>query len=602
MSSPAPPFAASVYGEKDQPLPLPSYVQEQQPQKKTRCVGRTLVKGLLVVLAMLTSLHATGIVDLRSCGAGHGIADASAELCPQASVVVPEKNGELWKSLGKTFDSDAFKARAIEWLGGAVRVPTQSYDKMGPVGEDPRWEVFGPFHDYLLKSFPQIHATLKLTKVNTWGLVYHWQGSDSSLKPVLLAAHQDVVPVNPDTVDEWDHPPFSGDYDGSRIWGRGSSDDKSGLIGIMSSIESLLESGFKPTRSVVLAFGFDEEVSGLHGASAISKYLLSTYGKDAFLLLVDEGGGIQNQFGTVIATPAIAEKGYIDVRVEVTSPGGHSSVPPEHTSIGILSQLLVHYETNPYKARLSRGTPMYWTSQCLAAHAPELPHKLRRALKRSVKSDKALKEAEKELFKNKAFKAMVGTTQAIDLINGGVKTNALPEQAWAVVNHRIATDSSVDAVKEHDTALLKGLAQDFNLSYTAFGSRITGEDGGPAYGTLTISDAWGAALEPAPISPIDAPEYALLSGTIKATYNAHRELEGDDNVIVAPGIMSGNTDTRYYWALTPHIYRYNHANTGNRTALENGIHTINESIDADAFLEMIRFFTTLILNADEFSA
>ena len=95
-------------------------------------------------------------------------------------------------------------------------------------------------------------------------------------------------------------------------------------------------------------------------------------------------------------------------------------------------------------------------------------------------------------------------------------------------------------MKEHDTALLKSLAHEFNLSYTAFGSQVTGQDA-PAYGTLTISDAWDAALEPAPISPIDAPEYALLSGTIKATYNAHRSLKDDDAIAVSPGIMSGNT-------------------------------------------------------------
>ncbi|KAI0766929.1 carboxypeptidase S [Trametes elegans] len=584
-----------AYDEKQ--LPLPAYASEPVPQKK----GRTLVKGLVIVFALLTCLHSLNVVNLRLCWS-EGVVDASAEAqCPQASVVVPEKNSALWKSLGNTFDSDTFKARAIEWLGGAVRVPTQSYDKMGPVGEDPRWEVFGPFHDYLLKSFPLVHSTLQLTKVNTYGLVYAWKGADESLKPVLLAAHQDVVPVNPDTVDKWDHPPFSGHFDGKRIWGRGSSDDKSGLIGTLSAVESLLERGFQPTRGVVLAFGFDEEVSGLHGASSISEYLLSTYGENAFLLLVDEGGGFAQEYGGVIATPAIAEKGYLDVRVEVTSPGGHSSVPPSHTTIGILSQLLVHYEANPYEPRLSRGTPMYWKSQCLAAYAPGIPYKIRKALKKAVHSDKALREAEKELLKDPLLRAFIGTTQAIDLINGGVKTNALPEQAWAVVNHRIATDSSVDAVKEHDTALLKSLAQEFNLSYTAFGSQVTGENA-PAYGTLTLSDAWGAALEPAPISPIDAPEYALLSGTIKATYNAHRELDGDDNIIVAPGIMSGNTDTRYYWALTPHIYRYNHHNSGNGTALSDGVHTINESIDADAFLEMIKFFATLILNADEFSA
>jgi Gly-Xaa carboxypeptidase len=75
------------------------------------------------------------------------------------------------------------------------------------------------------------HSTLLLTKVNTWGLVYVWPGSDENLKPALLMAHQgmgwdsffrlkddasplDVVPVNPDTVTEWKYPPYSGHYDG----------------------------------------------------------------------------------------------------------------------------------------------------------------------------------------------------------------------------------------------------------------------------------------------------------------------------------------------------------------------------------------------------
>jgi Gly-Xaa carboxypeptidase len=91
----------------------------------------------------------------------------------------------------------------------------------------------------------------------------------------------DVVPVEPNTVDEWEYPPYSGYFDGTffvlqtnciilsqcpgeRLWGRGSNDDKSGLIAIMSSIESLLENEFEPTRSVVLSFGFDEEASGIY--------------------------------------------------------------------------------------------------------------------------------------------------------------------------------------------------------------------------------------------------------------------------------------------------------------------------------------------------
>jgi Gly-Xaa carboxypeptidase len=468
---------------------------------------------------------------------------------------------------------------------------------MGPIGVDPRWDAFGPFHDYLLKAFPLVHATLKLTKVNSYGLVFHWQGSDSSLKPILMAAHQDVVPVHPNTVDQWTHPPYSGYFDGDRIWGRGSSDDKSGLIGVMASIETLLEKNFQPTRSVVLAFGFDEEASGLFGAAALAEYLLPTYGKDGFALLVDEGAGFGERLGAVIATVGIAEKGYADVRIDIASPGGHSSIPPVHTSIGMLSALLVKYESNPLEVPLARNTPIYRTMQCLAEHAPKLPSKVKTAVKKSVSSDKALKEAEEYFFQDSGFKSLTGTTQAIDLIGGGVKTNALPEQAWAVVNHRIATESSLGALQSRDIELLKPLATKFNLSYSAFGVNLSDKDA-PAYGSLTLSYAFNVGLEPAPITPTDDETYQLFSGTIKATYNARRSLQGD-NIAVAPSIMSGNTDTRYYWDLTKHIFRYNHHNQGNSSNVLGNVHTVNEYIFVDSFLEMILFFTTLILNADE---
>lgn len=89
---------------------------------------------------------------------------------------------------------------------------------------------------------------------------------------------------------------------------------------------------------------------------------------------------------------------------------------------------------------LDRESPFYGTIQCLAAYAPELPKKLRRAVKKSVKSDRALKKVEKILSDNLDYKARITTTQAVDLIGGGVKVNALPEQAWAVINHRVMTE------------------------------------------------------------------------------------------------------------------------------------------------------------------
>lgn len=163
-----------------------------------------------------------------------------------------------------------------------------------------------------------------------------------------------------------------------------------------------------------------------------------------------------------------------------------------------------------------------------------------------------------------------------------------------------ATCSSVEDTWAHDAKTLESLASAYNLSFTAFGKQVT-DSSAPAYGTLTLSDAWGVSLPPAPITPTrgdDAAPFRLLAGTIKATHNAFRNLSDDDSVIVSPGIMSGNTgmcrflsfilkrwlmvrwmrmtDTRYYWNLTKHIFRYGHNWSGGRGWLARGVHTVNE--------------------------
>ena len=98
-----------------------------------------------------------------------------------------------------------------------------------------------------------------------------------------------------------------------------------------SAIETLIEIGFKPTRSLVLAFGFDEQATGLQGAGKLALHLEQIYGPNGIAMIVDEGSGFGEQFGSIFATPAIGEKGYLDVLVEVKTPGGHSSIPPAHT-------------------------------------------------------------------------------------------------------------------------------------------------------------------------------------------------------------------------------------------------------------------------------
>jgi Gly-Xaa carboxypeptidase len=117
----------------------------------------------------------------------------------------------------------------------------------------------------------------------------------------------------------------------------------------------------------------------------------------------------------------------------------------------------------------------------------------------------------------------------------------------ALVNHRIATQSSVNATITRDAQLVRDLAARFNLSVTAYGERLTpAADAAAAYGTLELSAPRG--LEPAPVTPSGGHAYALLAGTIRATFRAARSahIKGEDGdkeeeIYVAPGLMTGNT-------------------------------------------------------------
>jgi len=162
-------------------------------------------------------------------------------------------------------------------------------------------------------------------------------------------AHQDVVPI--DDPSDWTHPPFSGYFDGEWIWGRGSSDCKNVLIGLMSTLEDLLAQDWRPTRTILFAFGYDEESHGWLGAGSIAPVLEEKYGKDSFEFILDEGGmGLQSlgsaaDDGEILyALPGVGEKGSLDLVMELAVPGGHSSVPPAHTGIGIMAEILYEFE------------------------------------------------------------------------------------------------------------------------------------------------------------------------------------------------------------------------------------------------------------------
>lgn len=90
----------------------------------------------------------------------------------------------------------------------------------------------------------------------------------------------------------------------------------------------------------------------------------------------------------------------------------------------MLAALLVTYEDNPFPVQLSRDTPIYKTVQCLAMHSKSVDSTLRKSIKESTTSDKALKKASEILAENIKMKSLISTTQAIDIVTGGVKSTS----------------------------------------------------------------------------------------------------------------------------------------------------------------------------------
>lgn len=189
-------------------------------------------------------------------------ADIDSAKCPAQP---PALNlGPDWNPLV----DQAYADLAARRLSQAVQIRTESYDDMPMDPTNERWDKINAFSHMLKVEFPKVYNATKHRAINTHGQLFEWKGKDESLQPILLMAHIDTVPVLQDTVDLWRYPPFEGtitvngttDTPGTWIWGRGSSDCKNSLMGLMGAVERLVTEGYTPDRTVVLAFGFDEEV------------------------------------------------------------------------------------------------------------------------------------------------------------------------------------------------------------------------------------------------------------------------------------------------------------------------------------------------------
>jgi carboxypeptidase PM20D1 len=444
---------------------------------------------------------------------------------------------------------------ALERFVGAIQIPTVSFENV----EDTDSTQFRALHGYFQRAYPRVHESLTREMVGGLSLLYTWEGTEPGLEPVVLMGHQDVVPVIPGTEEEWTHPPFGGVVEDGFIWGRGTMDDKISVVAILEAVEALLSQGFQPRRTHYLAFGHDEEVGGVRGAAAIAD-LLEARGAEPYAYVIDEGGAVARDMipgiEGAVAIIGIAEKGYVNLELVVEGVGGHSSTPPRNTNIGILSEAISELEENPFPARFE-GAPR----QMFSYIGPEMGF-----LPRMVFANLWLfKPVVKRLMLgDRVTASMVRTTTAVTIIEGGVKANVLPIRARAVVNLRILPGETTGSVLDY----VREVIDDDRVQV-----RILGDE----------------ARDPSPVSDPNGAPFQLLARTVK-------EVIDEDGLVVAPYLVMGGTDAKYYSGQSRDVFRFIPAPM--RADALQRVHGTDERMSLEGLFASVRFFQQLIRNSD----
>ena len=445
---------------------------------------------------------------------------------------------------------DPVAEAAAQHLSEAIRIPTVTPPD-GPLSDAVR-APFDLFRTFLEDTYARTFETADVEVVGRAGLLLRIAGETDD-RPVLLMAHQDVVPVPADWEAEgWEHPPFDGVVADGHVHGRGSLDDKGALITLLEAVEGLLTSGWTPARDLLLFFGADEESS--HGTAAALSGLLAERGIEPWLT-VDEGGavatgafpGIKQPLAVIGAT----EKGALTVRLTASSTGGHASTPPRTSAPGILARAILAIEATPAPAAVHD-----LTVEMFEQIAPHAPRTMRGLLARAGSLRGVLSRALPRL--SPELGAVVRTTYAITQLEGSPADNVLATRASAVVNSRVAVGSSTKEALAH----LRGAIDDERI-------------------TLEVLEAF----EPSPVSPTgDDDRWAALREAVAASY---------PEAIAVPYIMLAASDGRYAAQVSPAVYRF--APLLMDKAQREAIHGPDEHVSIDSLGRAVAFYKALLI-------
>ena len=397
-------------------------------------------------------------------------------------------------------------------LAQAVRFQTISYGD--GIKENEKTMALEAMHGWMEQTYPYFHEAAGPEKFGE-SLLFTWIGKNPNLPPVMLMAHLDVVPVVPGTEKDWTHAPFSGDIADGFVWGRGTLDDKGQLVAILEAMNRLAMTGFQPERTIMFAFGQDEEVGGGKGNAMIAKALTSRGAHLAWVL--DEGSSIMNEPYPGVRRPVAfvsnAEKGYLSLELTAHGEGGHAARPSRDLALPRLSAAILNVVGHPFESDLDDIQRAKF-----AVLAPLVPFGDRFMLA-NLWLMKPFVLRRMEAVPDSA--AVLHTTISPTVMNAGIKENVIPPTARAIINFRLHQRDTISSVTAH----VKQAIGDAKVDV------VEREE--------TLSEA-------TKIVDMKSPAFIYLSNAITATYG----------VPIAPDIMTGATDSRHFLPIADAVLRF----------------------------------------------
>eukprot|EP00730_Choanoeca_flexa_P014604 TRINITY_DN6445_c0_g1_i3.p1 TRINITY_DN6445_c0_g1~~TRINITY_DN6445_c0_g1_i3.p1 ORF type:complete len:518 (+),score=129.73 TRINITY_DN6445_c0_g1_i3:116-1669(+) len=440
---------------------------------------------------------------------------------------------------------------------GMLRIPTISWS-LHKYATDELIKL----NEYLSAEYPLIHASpvIEFHQIANYSRLYIWKGTDPTLKAAMLASHLDVVPIaNPEA---WSHPPFQADEVDGYIYARGCLDDKFGVFAVMENMEALLQRhgpNFRPERTVVVAFGHDEEVGGLDGAGMIGKYLSERGIEIEFLL--DEGLPISDGLIAGVERPValigVAEKGFLTLEMTAELPvdeAGHAARPPRTQAISVLARAIDRLTANPQPASLSQAV-----SDLFQHIAPEVDFGQRVILTNMWLLKPVLMYV---LSLKPNTDTLIRTTTSFTILKGGIKSNVLPNKATVTINHRLNIGDTIESVIAHNKRVVNDERIHFHV--------VQGNN-------------------PSDVSNCEADGFKMVERSVRQVWPEYA---------VTPALMVAATDTKHYAHLTSNMYRFLPVKLNSKDI--NRIHGPDERIHRDDLAHVLNFYAHLFDNLQHF--